>query len=78
MTSSNYRTERFDKEHIHNGGIILPSDFEIGIGGSPDQNRSNIADRIAADFKHEADCLRIRNNTFIRREIKQWKIKKTV
>lgn len=50
--ATNYKTERFDKEHRHFGGLIYQSDFctEYRNSGS---NESIVAKRIAEDFERE-------------------------
>lgn len=52
MTTGNYFTETFDKEHIHSGGVIYPSDFETDYRGK-DNVESTIAGRILSDFRRE-------------------------
>lgn len=52
MTTGNYFTETFDKEHIHFGGVIYPSDFETDYRGK-DNAESMIAGRILSDFRRE-------------------------
>ena len=48
----NYFTETFDKEHIHFGGTIYPSDFNTDYRGK-DQWESSIAVRIESDMRWE-------------------------
>lgn len=52
-----YKTERFDKEHIHFGGIIYPSDFNTDYRGKDNTNGSTIAARIESDFRREKKLL---------------------
>ncbi len=51
------RTETFDKEHIHFGGIIYPSDFNTDYRGKDNANGSTIASRIESDFRRERKAL---------------------
>lgn len=51
MAENFYRTETFDKEHTHFGGIIYPYDFETEY-----YNGRNIANRIASDWRFDAQC----------------------
>ena len=56
MNRENYykvKTETFDKEHKHFGGIIYQSDFNTDYRGSDTINGSSIASRIEADFRRE-------------------------
>lgn len=48
----NYFTETFDREHIHFGGMIYPSDFNTDYRGK-DQWESSIAARIESDMRWE-------------------------
>lgn len=50
--TGNYKTERFDKEHRHFGGVIDPSDFNTDHRCNNNKNGS-IAKRIAHDLKLE-------------------------
>lgn len=52
-----YRTEIFDKEHIHFGGVIYPSDFNTDYRGKDNINGSTIAARIESDFRREKKLL---------------------
>lgn len=61
MAKNYYGTETFDKEHIHFGGIIYPSDFNTGYRGKDNTNGSTIATRIESDFRREKKML-INNN----------------
>ena len=47
------KTERFDKEHRHFGGIIYPSDFNTDYTGKNNTTGSAIASRIRSDFRRE-------------------------
>ncbi len=47
------RTETFDKEHIHFGGVIYSSDFNTDYRGNDNTNGSTIASRIESDFRRE-------------------------
>ena len=51
--TGNYKTERFDPEHTHFGGLIYLSDFYTGCGVKSNTNGSPIASHIEADFKWE-------------------------
>jgi len=51
------RTETYDKEHIHFGGIIYPSDFNTNYSGKDNTNGSTIASRIESDFRCERKAL---------------------
>ena len=52
--TNNYKTETFDKEHNHLGGIICISDFCTEYREEKKKyESSSIAQRIASDFKHE-------------------------
>ena len=53
-----YRTETFDREHIHVGGKIYQSDFNTDYRGKDNTYGSTIASRIAADFLWEKKKLR--------------------
>lgn len=53
MTRNYYITETFDKEHIHFGGKIYPSDFNTNYRGKDSTNGSSIAARIESDFRLE-------------------------
>lgn len=55
MTGKIYRTERFDKEHRHFGGVIHPSDFNTEYRGRSrkEWEGSSIAYRIESDFRRE-------------------------
>lgn len=57
MTNSNYYTETFDKEHIHFGGNIYASDFNIDYRGKDNTNGSTIASRIESDMRWENKLL---------------------
>lgn len=57
MTETIYKTETFDKEHIHVGGKIYQSDFNTDYRGNDNTNGSVIASRIAADFQWEKKIL---------------------
>ncbi len=48
-----YRTEIYDKQHIHFGGIIYQSDFETDHRGKDNNNGSSIAQRIVSDLKRD-------------------------
>ena len=61
-----YTTEIFDKEHIHCGGVIYPSDFNTDYRGSDNTNGSAIAARIEADFKWEKNTLGKNYNNYRR------------
>ncbi len=56
------RTETFDKEHIHFGGIIYYSDFNTDYRGNDNTNGSTIASRIESDFRREKKMKRV--NTY--------------
>ena len=51
--TGNYKTERFDKEHRHFGGLIYQSDFNTDYRGKDNTNGSTIAKRIASDMRWE-------------------------
>lgn len=51
--TGNYKTERFDPEHTHFGGLIYLSDFYTGCGGKCNTNGSPIASHIESDFAWE-------------------------
>ncbi len=51
-----YRTEIYDKQHIHFGGIIYQSDFETDYRGKDNNNGSFIAQRIVSDLKFDEQC----------------------
>lgn len=53
MTKNIYMTERFDKEHRHFGGLILPSDFNTDYRGKDNTKGSTVAQRIESDFRLE-------------------------
>lgn len=55
--TKNYRTETFDKEHIHVGGKIYQSDFNTDYRGKDNTNGSTIASRIVTDFQWEKKML---------------------
>ena len=57
MTETIFKTETFDKVHIHVGGKIYPSDFNTDYRGKDNINGSTIASRIAADFQWEQKTL---------------------
>lgn len=58
MVRKNYITETFDKEHIHFGGKIYPSDFNTDYRGKDNTNGSSIAARIETDFRWEKKLLK--------------------
>lgn len=58
MARKNYITETFDKEHIHFGGKIYPSDFNTDYRGKDNTNGSSIAARIETDFRWEKKLLK--------------------
>ena len=62
MTKKNYLTETYDKEHIHFGGIIYPSDFNTDYRGHDNANGSPIASRIASDLRWEEKTLKKKTN----------------
>ena len=64
--TGNYKTERFDKEHRHFGGLIYPSDFNTDYSGKDNTNGSTIAYRIESDFRWERK-LREQNFTIKKR-----------
>lgn len=47
------KTESFDKEHRHFGGLIYQSDFNTDYRGCDNFSGSPIASRIEADFRRE-------------------------
>lgn len=54
MTQSKYITEKFDKEHIHLGGIIYLSDFCTEYRENKKKFESSfVAQRIESDFRYE-------------------------
>lgn len=61
MTKNYYKTETYDREHIHFGGLIYYSDFNTDYRGD-DQKRSAFADRIAADMKREYKYMQLSRN----------------
>ena len=66
--TGNYKTERFDKEHRHFGGLIYQSDFNTDNRGKDNTYGSTIASRIESDFRREqklySDKLKGNNNTY--------------
>ncbi len=52
-----YKTETYDKEHLHFGGVIYPSDFNTDYRTKGNGTESWIASRIEADFKREIKML---------------------
>ncbi len=58
------RTETFDKEHIHFGGVIYSSDFNTDYRGNDNTNGSTIASRIESDFRRENKMKGALNNTY--------------
>ncbi len=61
------RTDTYDKEHIHFGGVIYLSDFNTDHRGKDNINGSSIASRIEADLRREnviKNALKGRNNTY--------------
>lgn len=56
MKNDFYRTETFDKKHIHFGGVIYPSDYNTDYRGK-DNYGSSIAARIESDFRREKKIL---------------------
>ena len=69
MASSNYKTERFDKEHKHYGGKIYLSDFETDYRGKDNTKGSPIAERIESDTRWERSLQKrkINNDNFKRK-----------
>lgn len=61
MTKNYYKTETYDREHFHFGGLIYYSDFNTDYRGD-DQVRSSYADRIAADMKREYKYMQLFTN----------------
>ena len=61
MTENFYRTETFDKRHMHFGGFVYPSDFNTDCRGKDNIHGSPIASRIESDFRWEKKTL-IKNN----------------
>lgn len=59
---TNYKTERFDKEHRHFGGIIYQSDFNTDYRGNDNTNGSIVASRIESDFKREHKLRKLGGN----------------
>lgn len=57
MTNNLYKTEIFDKEHIHFGGVICPSDFNTNYRGKDNTHDSSIAAHIESDFRWEKKTL---------------------
>lgn len=53
MTQNFGRTERFDKENRHFGGLVYPSDFNTNRKGTTQTHGSAIAARIESDFRRE-------------------------
>lgn len=51
--ATNYKTETFDNEHKHFGGLIYESDFNTNHRGKDNTNGSTIARRIESDMKWE-------------------------
>lgn len=58
MINNFYRTGTFDKEHIHFGGRIYPSDFNTDYRGNDSKNGSSVAKRIMDDWKFDQQCKR--------------------
>ncbi len=58
------RTETFDKEHIHFGGVIYSSDFNTDYRGNDNTNGSTIASRIESDFRREKKMKEALSNTY--------------
>ena len=58
--TKNYTTGTFDKEHIHFGGRIYPSDFNTDYRGDDRKigESSSIAARIESDFNWEKKLLK--------------------
>lgn len=56
--AKNYKTEIFDKEHRHFGGLIYESDFNTDYRCN-DNRKGSIAQRIAYDLKLESDACEI-------------------
>ena len=51
---NNYKTETFDKEHNHLGGIICLSDFCTEYRENKKKyESSSVAQKIASDFRYE-------------------------
>lgn len=48
-----HKTETYDKEHIHCGGIIYISDFNTDYRGKGNSKGSSIASRIESDLQWE-------------------------
>lgn len=57
MKKNFYRTETFDKKHLHFGGIIFPSDYSTDYRRKDNTNGSFIAARIESDFQKEKNLL---------------------
>lgn len=53
-----YRTETFNKEHIHFGGVIYLSDFNTEYREKDNIRGSSIAARIESDFRWEKRLLK--------------------
>lgn len=54
--TNNYKTETFDKEHNHLGGIIYLSDFCTEYRENKKKyESSSVAQKIASDFKHDQE-----------------------
>lgn len=53
-----YETKTFDKEHVHSGGVILPSDFNTDYRRKVNEERGSfVASRILSDFRREKKML---------------------
>ncbi len=57
MKENNYKTELFDREHRHFGGVIYLSDFHTECRKSAARHGSTIASRIVSDFHREKSLL---------------------
>ncbi len=58
------KTETFDKQHIHFGGVIYSSDFNTDYRGNDNTNGSTIASRIEFDFRREKKMKGELSNTY--------------
>ncbi len=56
MKENFYKTGNYIADHSTFGGLIFQSDFETDYRGKDSNNGSTIAQRIASDFRFDAQC----------------------
>lgn len=69
MNRGNYlkvKTETFDKDHKHFGGLIYQTDFNTDYRGMDNLNGSPIASRIETDFRREKKLYQCNSNNITR------------